>query len=168
MKKIMSYLYQGYMKVNIFMDSKIHAILPEASDINLHIFINNWCNLVPAPTASLPRAGHVQTRHNKSAFIHGSFFVEAPAHHRCANLLYAHIPKFVVFATFAFSAMRRLTPQCTPGEQNIHRLNKATEMTKMTTPPASGRIKVHPLITIFHPHCEYFHIPLQEYNNKLT
>ncbi len=59
-----------------------------------------------------------------------------------------HLPKSDVFANFAFSAVKRLTPQSTPRAQSIHKLiNKATEMTQMTekAPPVSRLKYIHGL-----------------------
>ena len=119
----------------------------------------------PAPYGFRHRPDAINPR--SSAFICGLVSAEAPSNDRCAYLLFSNLPIFDVFATFAFSAVSRSTPQSTPRAQSIH---KKTEMTKMTTkvPPVSGEIKVHSRITILHQQGEYFHIPIQEYNNKLT
>ncbi len=63
------------------------------------------------------------------AFICGSIF----DNDRCEHLPHTHLPKFDVFAAFAFSKVSRLTPQSTPRAQSLHELiTKVTEMTKMT------------------------------------
>ncbi len=99
-------------------------------------------------------------------FICGLVSEGALSHGHCAYMLNSHLPTFDVFATFAFSAVSRSTPRSTPRAQSIP---KKTEMTKMTTKvPVSRKIKAHPRITILHQYGEYFHIPIQEYNNKLS
>ncbi len=43
----------------------------------------------------------------------------SPRYDRCAYLLHMRLPKFDVFATFAFSAVSRLAPQRTPKERKV-------------------------------------------------
>ncbi|GEM_PF-5868578 len=158
------------MPLNILQQSTCLPRICPLSELKYAPLLNerlHWRSPVPC-VGSVPvlrrfsyTAGTTNLR--SSAFICGSFFAEAP----CINC--SGFIKISTYQNFAFSEASKLTPQSTPRAQSVHKpINKATETTKITTPPVSGRINIHPQITIMHQRCEYFHIPLQEYNSKLT